>query len=266
MLPLRQKHLMFFNWLSSSSGGRTRSLRTCVPEPIIDASRRRARHPRSTWALPSNTEQLNTWSMSTRVRGSPPREYRCRSWLKIVATMEANAVVIFMLLIIVPSIVNTEMCTCPSLFYRDSTTCLRAKLTSTPTFIHELQNIFYFSTNVPSFLISTNMTVTITCESAEVDLLCRPSMCPFNWTHLWYEDTAVGAIRELIRVRFRTDPVVLLTGGIDCAPISCSDSITVYLNFSCVSRGEQLVRCEQFEERMRKIWEGILQWVSNSVV
>ena len=119
--------------------------------------------------------------------------------------MEPNAVVIFMLLIMVPSIVKTEMCTCPSgSIYGepdlDSTACLRAalqtKLTSTPAYIHQLQNFFYSSINVPSILISTNITVTITCGSAEVDLECKSSICQFPWTHHWYEDTAVGVIRS----------------------------------------------------------------------
>ena len=202
--------------------------------------------------------------------------------------MEANAVVIFMLFAVVPSTVKTEMCTCPSgSIYgesdHDSTACLRAalqaELTSTPTYIHQLQNFFYSSTNVPSFLISTKMTVTITCESAEVDLECRPSICQFNWTHHWYENTAVGVIRELIAGRFLTDPVAFFTSAIGFAPISSfigSQEFvsleTFYLNFSCVSRGEQWFQCEQrfqyeqFSERkMREIWEGILQWVSNNV-
>ena len=119
--------------------------------------------------------------------------------------MEANAVVIFMLFAVVPSTVKTEMCTCPSgSIYGepdlDSTACLRAalqtKLTSTPAYIHQLQNFFYSSINVPSILISTNITVTITCGSAEVDLECKSSICQFPWTHHWYEDTAVGVIRS----------------------------------------------------------------------
>lgn len=187
--------------------------------------------------------------------------------------MKANAIAVFMVLTVVPSIVKTEMCTCPPA--PDSGACLKAalqaKLTSTPTYIQQLQNVFYFSNNVQSVSISTNMTVNVTCESAEVDLQCKPPIHNFSWTHHWYENTFVGVVRKLITARrFPLDPVAYyLTLGLsfsssfDFSPYASSASHHVqrfHLNCSCVGVVYNL------EKEMANIWEDILQWVSNSVI
>lgn len=91
----------------------------------------------------------------------------------------------FMLLLhlVMPPIVNTEMCTCLSKYGPNSSSCFRealqAKLTSTPTNIQKLQNMFYFSNNVQSYFIIDNI----------------------------IEDNFAGIIRELITTQF-TIPIV----------------------------------------------------------
>jgi len=72
----------------------------------------------------------------------------------------------------------------------------------------------------------------------------------------------VGVIRELITGRFLTDPFALLTTIFFGSQEKFVSLETFYLNCSCIARGEQFYQCEQFEERIRVIWEGILQWVS----
>ena len=179
--------------------------------------------------------------------------------------MEANAF-IFMLLIVVPSIVKTEMCTCPSgYWYRepDSTACLRtalqAKLTSTPTYIQELQNLFYFSNNVQSFSINTSMTVNLSCEFTEASQLCNSSIQQFSWIHHWYEDDFVSEMKELIKARLFTNAIISYFQT--APPFDSKVQQTFYIHLNCVSRGEPLPIVN--ERRMREIWEGILLWVSS---
>ena len=94
-------------------------------------------------------------------------------------------IITFLLLLHLVVVVKTELCTCPGyiVYYATDSTiyaCLRealqAKLTSTPTYIQQLQNLFYFSNDVQSFLMNTNMTVNVSCESTEVGQLCNSSI------------------------------------------------------------------------------------------
>lgn len=120
-------------------------------------------------------------------------------------------IITFLLLLHLVVVMKTELCTCPGyiVYYATDSTiyaCLRealqAKLTSTPTYIQQLQNLFYFSNDVQSFLMNTNMTVNVSCESTKVGQLCNSSIHQFSWTHRWYEDNFVSVTRELIKASF----------------------------------------------------------------
>jgi len=119
-------------------------------------------------------------------------------------------VVAFVLLLhlVVPSIVKTEMCTCPTdnhyyLTFTESS-CLRealqAELTSTSANIQKLQNL-YFLNNVQQYhILSTNMTVSVSpsSEFLPVHADSIPVISTqFFWTHRWYEDNLGGVIRKL---------------------------------------------------------------------
>lgn len=179
-------------------------------------------------------------------------------------------IITFLLLLHLVVVVKTELCTCPGyiVYYATDSTiyaCLRealqAKLTSTPTYIQQLQNLFYFSNDVQSFLMNTNMTVNISCESTEVGQLCNSSIHQFSWTHRWYEDNFVSVTRELVKASFFTDPITTyLQTARNVFPFDSQVQQTFYIHLNCVSRGESLPMLEQ---RMREIWEGILLWVSS---
>ena len=172
----------------------------------------------------------------------------------------------FMLLLhlVMPPIVNTEMCTCPSEYGPDSSSCLRealqAKLTSTPTNIQKLQNMFYFSNNVQRYFIDTNMTVNVSLSGEYF-----PDQ--FNWNHVWYEDNFAGIIRELITTQF-TDPIVaFLPIYTFLNPLAPRDTYyfptpraQLNIQLNCVSRGEST---QVHEKELKDIWEHVLQWVSS---
>ena len=182
--------------------------------------------------------------------------------------MQFRIISVFMFLLhlaVVPFIVDTEMCACPSGdgYSDDPMPCivdvLRSELTSTP--IHQLRNVFYLSPIVPSTLIlHTSVTVNVTCESSKVDPPCEPSVLKFSWGHLWNQDNLAGVMSEVFSARmFQTiDPVTSL---LSLSEVRSKDSIiSIDLNIDCASGGES-----NFEESLKEIWEGILQWVSAQV-
>ena len=179
--------------------------------------------------------------------------------------MKTEAITLmFLLYLAVPSVVETETCACTaSSCLRDA---LQTELTSTPNNIRNLQNAFYSSKNTQrSVSIRTNMTVSvnITCEPEEV---CNSSTSipPFIWTHAWYEDNFLGIIGELTTgALIATNPVATLLGGSQTLYLLEPGYFTVStlelnIQVNCVFRSEP----NQLEEKMREIWEGILQWVS----
>jgi len=116
-------------------------------------------------------------------------------------------IITFLLLLHLVVVVKTELCTCPGyiIYYAtDSTiyTSSRGTPSQTDFYNHlhstvaELVSLFK---QCSSFLIITNMTVNVSCESTEVGQLCNSSIHQFSWTHHWYEDNFVSVIRELIK-------------------------------------------------------------------
>lgn len=174
---------------------------------------------------------------------------------------------VLLLHLVMPPIVKTEMCTCPSENDYDSSSCLRealqAKLTSTPTNIQKLQNMFYSSNNVQRYIIYTNMTVSVSL-SGEYFPLQNSAIDQFSWTHVWYEDNFAGVIRELIPTRFQvTDPIAAFLNIYTFLDLLAPRDTYYYpqlnIQLNCVSRGEST---QVSEKELKNIWEHILQWVS----
>jgi len=185
-------------------------------------------------------------------------------------------VVKFVLLLhfVVPSIVKTERCTCPTdrilndyyfeLVFTVSS-CLRdalqAELTSTSTNIQKLQNL-YFSNNVKSTFIHTNMTVSVALSSEYLSE--HNSSTLFFWTDRWYEDNLAGVITELIKTDAGLASILLLD-PVTVFSLRTSDLLApkgffqLNIELNCTSRGGP----KQVNEKwLRDIWGGILQWVS----
>ena len=186
------------------------------------------------------------------------------------------------------SVVKTETCACPNgprpkyfFDFDDESPCLRealqAELTSTPNNIEKLQNAFYSSKTAQRIFIYTNMNVSvnITCEPREE---CNSTVVvrPYSWRHIWYEDNFIGLISELTTGASTTGPIIgvtnpvvtllrwvqtfasLLVPGSDYNTVS---TLQLKIELNCVSRHKP--NFDEVEaEAIRKIWEGILQWVS----
>jgi len=80
---------------------------------------------------------------------------------------------------------------------------------------------------------------------------------PVKQIHHVSQDNLAGVMSEVLSAgMFRTiDPVTSL---LSLSEVHSKDSIiSIDLNIDCTSGGES-----NFEESLREIWEGILQWVS----
>jgi len=149
----------------------------------------------------------------------------------------------------------------------DSTiyTSLRGAPSQTDFYTHlhsTVAELVFLFKQCSSFLINTNMTVNVSCESTEVGQLCNSSIHQFSWTHRWYEDNFVSVIRELIdqSTFFYRSNHYISPGCTTVFPFDSQVQQTVYIHLNCVSRGVPL---PMLEERMREICEGILLWVSS---
>lgn len=179
-------------------------------------------------------------------------------------------VITFTLLLhlVVPSIAKMEICNCPDGYQPGDVSCLtealQAELTSTPTNIRQLQEMFYFSNNVQPFFIDTNMTVGVFSSSSSEFL---PVQISRQWTHLWYEDNFLGVARKLISdISFgfsHTDPLTyfLLTPTSSSLQVNIPATLNIQLNCSASSYRGTLISID--EEVLRNKWEDILQWVSS---
>ena len=178
---------------------------------------------------------------------------------------------VLLLLLVVPSIVKTEMCTCPAdnyyLTFTESSClreALRAELTSTSANIQKLQNLYFLNNVQQDHVLGTTLTVSVSPSSEFLPVhtdSIPENNTQFVWTHRWYEDNFVSVTRELIKASFFTDPITTyLQTARNVLPFDSQVQQTFYIHLNCVSRGESLPMLEQ---RMREIWEGILLWVSS---
>ena len=164
------------------------------------------------------------------------------------------------------------MCACPSdnVLYngRDSSStvygCLRelliAELTSTPTNIQQLQNIFYFSAQgAQSVYIGTNMTVIMNVSTSSTELVPTTSIfvSQFPWTHYWYEDNFMSVMRQLFPAQYYPDPVSLILVLVQSFGGPQLQYLQLNIQLNCASRGDPFQ-----QEVLAEIWKGILQWVS----
>jgi len=187
-------------------------------------------------------------------------------------------VVAFVLLLhlVVPSIVKTEMCTCPTDNYYLTFTaryCLRealqAELTSTSANIQQLQNLYFLNNVQQDHVLQLGTTMTVNVSPSSEFLPVHTDSIPVNstqfvWTHRWYEDNLAGVIRKLIETDtglagiVSIDPVApLLQIGLLAHNNFPQTQLNIQLN--CTSRDESI---QVDGEKLRDIWEGILQWVS----
>ena len=185
---------------------------------------------------------------------------------------------VLLLLLVVPSIVKTEMCTCPAdnyyLTFTESSClreALRAELTSTSANIQKLQNLYFLSNVLQDHVLVTNMTVSVSPSSEFLPV--HTDSIPVNstqffWIHRWYEDNLAGIIRKLIETDtglagiVSIDPVApLLQIGLLAQENNFLRTQWIQLNIqlNCTSRNEPI---QVDGEKLRRIWEGILQWVS----
>ena len=168
-----------------------------------------------------------------------------------------------------------EICNCPDVYQPVDVSCLtealQTELTSTPTNIQQLKEVFYFSNNVQSFTIETNMTVSGHSSLSSEFMLVQS----YQWYHLWYEDNFLGVIRGLLsdpdsRLElYFSDPLtylLLMLITLQAREPPSVDFTWPQLNIqlNCASRGEP-VPVQIDEESLREIWEDILHWVSNEV-
>ena len=173
---------------------------------------------------------------------------------------------VLLLLLVVPSIVKTEMCTCPAdnyyLTFTESSClreALRAELTSTSANIQKLQNLYFLNNVQQDHVLGTTLTVSVSPSSEFLPV--HTDSIPVNstqfvWTHRWYEDNFAGVIRKLIETDtglagiVSIDPVApLLWIGLLAQNNFLQTQLNIQLN--CTSRDEPI---QVDGEKLRDIW------------
>jgi len=184
---------------------------------------------------------------------------------------------VLVLHLVVPSIVKTEMCTCPTdnydLTFTESSClreALRAELTSTSANVQKLQNLYFLNNDQQDHVLQLSTIMTVSVSPSREFLPVHTDSIPVNstqfvWIHRWYEDNLAGVIRRLIETDtglagiVSIDPVApLLQIGL---LVQENDFPRTQLNIqlNCTSRDETI---QDNGEKLRGIWESILQWVS----